>query len=296
LKGLALEYPALQWRRASVDEPASLDRALHGAVAVINCAGPFLDTSTPVIEAAIRMRVHYLDVAAEQRAVLNVFECHADAAAASGIAVLPGMAFFGGLADLLATAAAGDWPDVDSIDIGVALNSWHPTAGTRLTGQRNQYQRLVVSQGRLTGLASPPPAREWQFRNPFGMQKMIALPLSETITISRHLRVGELHSYMNLAPLTDLRDPTTPAPVASDASGQSSQQFAMEIIAERGRETRRIAATGRDIYAVTAPLVVEALERVVDGRAKALGVTTAGATFDARDFLDSLAPDRLWIY
>jgi hypothetical protein len=93
-----------------------------------------------------------------------------------------------------------------------------------------------------------------------------------------------------------LRDPTTPAPVASDASGQSSQQFAMEIIAERGRETRRIAASGRDIYAVTAPLVVEALERVVDGRAKALGVTTAGATFDARDFLDSLAPDRLRIY
>ena len=33
--------PGLAARQASVDDPASLDRALHGAAAVINCAGPF---------------------------------------------------------------------------------------------------------------------------------------------------------------------------------------------------------------------------------------------------------------
>src|SRR6266478_6703591 len=55
-------------RTASIDDPASLDRSLAGAAAVINCAGPFLDTAMPVIEAALRARVHYLDVAAEQAA------------------------------------------------------------------------------------------------------------------------------------------------------------------------------------------------------------------------------------
>src|SRR5438034_8614262 len=44
-------------RPASIDDPASLDRALAGAAAVINCAGPFLDTATPVIEAALRARI-----------------------------------------------------------------------------------------------------------------------------------------------------------------------------------------------------------------------------------------------
>src|SRR5271156_1020508 len=34
----------------TVDDPASLDRALSGAVAVINCAGPFIDTAGPVVD------------------------------------------------------------------------------------------------------------------------------------------------------------------------------------------------------------------------------------------------------
>jgi hypothetical protein len=282
-------------RVASTEDPASLDRAVDGAVAVINCAGPFLDTATPVVEAALRARIHYLDITAEQRAVLDAFEHHGDAARSAGIAVLPGMAFYGGLADLLATAAMDGWLEADAIDIGIALDSWHPTVGTRLTGQRNHYPRLVVTNGRLAVLANPPPTRDWDFPAPFGTQPMVALPLSETITISRHMRVQELHSYVNLAPLEDLRDPNTPPPVAIDAKGRSSQRFAMEVVVRNGQQVRRATAGGRDIYAITAPLVVEAVERIVDGRHRTLGVTTAGATFDACDFLAALSPGHLQI-
>lgn len=293
LAALGAEHPTLELRIASIDDAASLDRALDGAVAVINCAGPFLDTATPVIEAALRARVHYLDPAAEQRAVLNVFEQQTQAARNAGVAVLPGMAFYGGLADLLATAAMDGWPQADAIDIGVALDSWHPTAGTRLTGQRNHYRRLVVSDGKLEPLADPAPTRDWNFPAPFDTQPMVALPLSETITISRHLRVRELHSYMNLAPLQELRNPDTPAPVASDAQGRSAQRFMMEAVVRNGAELRRAVASGRDIYAVTAPLIVEAMERIVAGRVHLSGVITAGAAFDARDFLATLAPEHL---
>lgn len=288
LEALGAAYPNLELRVASVDDPASLDRALGGAVAAINCAGPFLDTATPVIEAALRARIHYLDPAAEQRAVLDAFDRHGDTARDAGVVVLPGMAFYGGLADLLATAAMQEWPHADAIDIAVALDSWHPTAGTRLTGARNHYPRLVVSNGRLEFLADPPPTRDWHFPAPFGSQPMVALPLSETITISRHLRVRELHSYMNLAPLKDLRDPDTPPPVASDSQRRSSQRFAMEAIVTRDGQLRRASVAGRDIYAITAPLLVEAMERILDGRHATSGVTTAGATFDAHDFLFTL--------
>lgn len=41
LKALTVSHPGLDTRRASADDPASLDRALSGAAAVINCAGPF---------------------------------------------------------------------------------------------------------------------------------------------------------------------------------------------------------------------------------------------------------------
>ena len=295
LEALGAEHPTLEWRVASIEDPASLNRAIDGAVAVINCAGPFLDTATPVVEAALRAHIHYLDITAEQRAVLDAFEHHGDAARSAGIAVLPGMAFYGGLADLLATAAMDGWLEADAIDIGIALDSWHPTAGTRLTGQRNHYPRLVVTNGRLAALTNPPPMRNWDFPAPFGTQSMVALPLSETITISRHMRVQQLHSYINLAPLEDLRNPNTPPPATSAATGRSTQRFAMEVVVRNGEEVRRTTAGGQDIYAITAPLVVEAVERIVDGRHRTLGVTTAGATFDASDFLGALSAGHLQI-
>jgi hypothetical protein len=98
---------------------------------------------------------------------------------------------------------------------------------------------------------------------------------------------------MNDAPITDLHNPDTPAPEAADESGRSSQAFLMEVIARQGNAARRAVAHGRDIYAVTAPIVVEATRRAVDGLSRITGVVAAGEVFDARDFLRSLAPAHL---
>jgi hypothetical protein len=45
---------------------------------------------------------------------------------------------------------------------------------------------------------------------------------------------------------------------------------------------------GRDIYAITAPLVVEATERILDGRIATYGTAAPGEIFAARDFLEAL--------
>jgi len=292
LKEAGNARPGSEVRVATVDDPASLDRALSGAVAVINCAGPFIDTAAPVIDAALRGSIHYLDVAAEQAAVLAVFERFASAARDAGVVVAPAMAFYGGLGDLLATAAMGEWDAADEICIAVALDSWKPTQGTRLTGQRNPGRRFIFSNNRLER-ADPPPARKWDFPPPFGEQDVVGLSLAETITISRHLQTPEIRVYINLAPITDIRDPDTPAPTAADESGRSSQIFVMEAIARRGSAERRAAVRGRDIYAITAPIVVEAAHRVVNGLAKRTGVVGAGEAFAAQDFLMSLSPSHL---
>lgn len=292
---LGASHPGLQVRVASIDDPAALDHALAGAAAVINCAGPFLDTAPPLIEAALRARIHYLDLAAEQGAVVATFEQFSGPARTAGVAVIPAMAFYGGLGDLLATAAMGDWTEADEIRIAIALDSWLPTRGTRLTGMRNTAKRLVVSDNRLQALADPPPTRSWEFPAPFGTLEVIGLPLSEIITMSRHLRSPEIHAYMNLEPLKDLRDPRTPAPTPTDASGRSSQQFLVDMVVRKGSEQRRAVAHGRDIYAVTAPLVVEAAVRLVTGSCETTGVASAGQGFDARDFLASLKAEDIVI-
>lgn len=288
LAEMAARWPGTDWHVAMVDDPDALDVAFAGAVAVINAAGPFLDTAEPVIEAALRAGAHYLDTSAEQHAAQTVFDRYDAPAREVGVVVMPSVAFYGAFADLLATGAMGDWPDADAIDIAVGLDGWHPTRGTRITGERNREPRWIVADGVRQVIPDPAPTRSWSFPEPLGTQETVMLSLSETVAIVRHLRSRQVRSYMNLAPLRDLRDPGTPAPVAADERGRSAQRFVLDVTAQRDGRTRRATAQGRDIYAVTAPLVAEALERIL--AAPRPGAWAAGEVFDAEAFMAALSP------
>ncbi|CAM5295036.1 hypothetical protein SAURM35S_06094 [Streptomyces aurantiogriseus] len=158
LRALAASAPGLEVRPASVDDPASLDRALDGADAVINCAGPFAMTAAPVIEAALRSGIPYVDVAAEIEANLDTFTHFADRARAAGAVIVPAMAFYGGLGDLLATAAMGDWTAADEANIAYGLSRWVPTPGRcRRTGRPDRRPPD-------TGVARHPPRRDPEHR------------------------------------------------------------------------------------------------------------------------------------
>ncbi|MFF8596956.1 saccharopine dehydrogenase family protein [Streptomyces sp. NPDC015220] len=285
----------LEARVASVDDPASLDRALAGAVAVINCAGPFASTTGPVIEAALRARIPYLDVAAELEANLDTFAHFRERARDAGAVIVPAMAFFGGLGDLLATAAMGDWTSADEAHIAYALSNWHPTAGTRLSGavsrERRGDFRLRYRGGQWEQRTDAAPTAEWTFPEPVGRRSVIAeFTMADVVTVPQHLAIPDVTTYMSAEAARDVAAPDTPAPTAADASGRSDQTFLVDVVVRSGGAERRATATGQDIYAITAPLVVEALDRVLTGRSKAVGVTPAGETFDAPDFLRALAP------
>ncbi|MDR5673499.1 Saccharopine dehydrogenase [Halalkaliarchaeum sp. AArc-CO] len=74
------------------DAADSIVPNLEGVDAVLNCAGPFVDTYRPLVEACLRTGTHYLDVTGE----IPVFEAIAarDAeAAAAGVCLLPGVGF-----------------------------------------------------------------------------------------------------------------------------------------------------------------------------------------------------------
>ncbi|HZZ31993.1 MAG TPA: saccharopine dehydrogenase NADP-binding domain-containing protein [Phenylobacterium sp.] len=278
-------------RTAILDDPASLDAALGDVAVVINCAGPFLDTADAVAAAAVRAGAHYLDVTAEQASATATLDRFDGPAREAGVLVLPAMGFYGGLADLLAAAAAGDWDQPDEIEVGIALDSWRPTQGTRLTGARNTATRLIVSEGRLRPLPQPAPESTWEFALPFGRQDMVALPLSEVVLIARRTQARLVRTWLNRAPLKDLNDDATPPPQAIDARGRSAQVFQMDVVVRKGRRTRRVSARGQDIYAFTAPLVCEAVARILAGEARGSGAQTPAAVFDAQNYLAALAPD-----
>lgn len=267
-------------RPASVDDPASLDRALEGVAAVINCAGPFATTAIPLIEAAARAGIPYVDVAAEIEANLDTFALDVDTV------VVPAMAFFGGLADLLATAAMADWPAADEIHVAYGLTGWHPTPGTLAAGkvsrERRGSKRIRFTDGRLEHHNDALPTREWKFPAPLGTRQVLAeFSMADIVTIPHHLKVPKVTSYMTV-------DAAKGLSVA--AARNSPETFVVDVVVRAGGEERRAVARGEDIYAVSAPLAVEAVERILTGRTKAKGVASPGEIFDAPDFLQALAP------
>ncbi|WP_248579602.1 saccharopine dehydrogenase NADP-binding domain-containing protein [Nocardioides sp. InS609-2] len=278
----------LDHRVVGLEDADLLREAVADVGAVINCAGPFLDTALPLAHAAVQAGAHYLDVTAEQPVVQQLYRDLDVPAREAGVTVVPAMAFYGGLADLLATTALAGHTQADEIQVAIGLDRWWPTAGTRETGARNTATRMVIRDGALAALPSPAPTGTWSYPEPLGELEVVELPFSEVITIHRHLDVGELRSYLNTAPLEDLHDSATPPPTATDEVGRSAQQFVVEVVVRRGSDTRRLSAVGRDIYAVTAPIVVEGAVRLLDGRSQRTGAAAPGQAFDAGDVLAGL--------
>ncbi|BEL03199.1 saccharopine dehydrogenase NADP-binding domain-containing protein [Actinoplanes sichuanensis] len=271
-----------------------LDQAFRAADAVLNCAGPFNTTAGPAIEAAIRAGIPYLDVTAEVEVVGDTFAAFRDA----GIPIVPAAAFYGGLGDLLATAATAPFVAVDELTIAYALSSWHPTSGTRRTGKvstsRRDGNRIAFVDHRLRVRDGEAPRAEWEFPAPIGRRAVVGeFVTADSATIPSHIGTPVIHSFMTANAVADLRDPDAPEPVAVDGSGRSTQTFLVEVVARSGDQERRVTASGRDIYAITAPLVVEAAVRLLAGEGAAAGVATLGARFDPLAFLAALGRDNL---
>jgi hypothetical protein len=271
-----------------------LDAALRSADAVINCAGPFIATAAPAIEAAIRAGIPYLDVTAEIEVVADTFAAYAGAA----IPIVPAAAFYGGLGDLLATAALGDWPGADEVTIAYALSSWHPTRGTARTSvvsaRRRDGRRIAYRDGRLQHLTGDAPHTSWTFPAPVGARPVVAeFTMADSVTIPTHVDVPRIATYMTRNAVDDVRAADPAGPVAVDAQGRSAQTFLVEVVARAGDLERRAVTSGQDIYAVTAPLVVEAAALVLAGEGAFPGVASLGARFDPKAFLGALSPQHL---
>jgi hypothetical protein len=279
-------------RHATVDDPASLDQALAGVGVVINCAGPFIDTAHAVASAALRASCHYLDVCAEQPTTASTLRTFHRAARLADVAVVPSMAFYGGLADLMATAALGGADDAESIDVMIGLDSWHPTRGTRVTIDRKALGNLAITDGEPQPVASPPARRTWDFGAPLHVHDVVELPFTETTLIPRHIHVQELHNYVSEIAVRDVLDPTTASPTTGSPSGPSPQHFAIEVIVRSDQVQHRAIMRGRDIYAISAPLLGEAAQRLLGGDFSDPGAHAPAEVFDATAILTALAPSH----
>ena len=82
----------VEYRAFGLDDGKVIDMALKEMPVVLHCAGPFIHTYKPMVEACLRTGVHYLDLTGE----IPVYEAIAardTEAKSSGVMLLPGIGF-----------------------------------------------------------------------------------------------------------------------------------------------------------------------------------------------------------
>jgi short subunit dehydrogenase-like uncharacterized protein len=293
----------LNFRIAALTEPSQLSDALRGIRVVLNTAGPFAQTVTPMIRACLQAGVHYLDISGELDA-LEIAAQHDAAARARGIMILPGVGFDVVPSDCL---SAHVWrraarPDVLRIAIsGLELTS--PGSSATLIAELGRATR-VRSAGQLREIPPGSLTRWFDFGN--GSRPCAAVSWGDLTTARYTTGMENVETYFELTPavaavLQSSRHGSWffRLPGVRETLAQQAKAWAPEPTA-RERESRRATIVAEidetdgskrvsrlltpEAYTLTAQVGVEVAKRVLRGDVE-IGFQTPGRLFGPRFIL-----------
>lgn len=197
LAQLAARYD-LPFRVATLDSAEELRTALQGIQVVLHCAGPFVDTAAPMVDACLRAGVHYLDITGE----LEVFESIAmrdSEAREQGITLLPGVGFDVVPSDCLAAHLARRLPSATRLSLAF-WTSGGTSRGTAVTSVRHAGRGGAVRRG--GSIVTVPAA--WRTRQiDFGQGKdslAVTIPWGDVSTAWHSTGIPDIEVYMAMSP------------------------------------------------------------------------------------------------
>lgn len=274
----------------TVDTPR-LDAFLDGLTAVISTVGPFTTLGIPVVEAAVRAGVPYVDSTGEPGFMTEVYERFGSA----GVPVVPACGFDYIPGDLGAAIAAASLDGtVDEVGVHYDVTNPMPSRGTARS-----------ALGVLTG-----PAQETGRRRvpwPGGEQWALSWNGGEKVSVPRHVDAREVVVTMSMplpavlatqfgSPLASLTAPVLERMVDLLPEGPSESQrrrttfrVLAEAIGPAGRAF--VLCEGRDLYGLTGRFLVEAALAVSAEGYGRTGAMAPAEALDPTEFLDAVAGD-----
>lgn len=171
IESLASQYQ-LDFRVFPLEDTQSLEDTLGQVDLVVHCAGPFVRTSQPMLEACLRTKTHYTDITGE----IAVFEACArvdDRAREAGIMVMPGVGFDVVPSDCLAVHLKNRMPQAESLSLAF-FGIGKLSHGTRATMTMNIGRGGAVRRnGKITSVPAG-----WRTREiDFGVTKKIGVTI-----------------------------------------------------------------------------------------------------------------------
>lgn len=271
----------------ALDDDTAIDAALSGTSVLLNCAGPYMRTADPLIRAAIRCGVHYLDIAAELDSY-KLAEALDVEAKAVGVMLLPGsggsVAMLGSLAGHAAQRLA------NPVQIRIAL---HVTGAMSRGSVISATENMSADCFRLVGgklvARNPEERRDFDFGK--GPRSSFPVTLPDLLTIHRATSVTDIETYVHVSgggfPEGDLA--ALPDGPTADQRDANRYQAAVEVMDANGA-VRSVLDTVNG-YTFTPLAAVEAARRVLAGEHRS-GFQTPAGLF-GNGFAETIADTRI---
>ncbi len=200
LAPLAAEL-GLEYRAFPLEDAAALERALCETGLVLHCAGPYLHTFEPVVEACLRSGAHYLDLSGEIPVYQSLFS-RDERARQRGVMMLPGAGFDVVPTDCLAVHLKRRLPSATHLTL-----AFHTSGPARLPpGTANTGIETLGRGGgtlrRRSGRLEPGPllgkSRWIDFGD--GPRQAVLLGWGDVFTAFRSTGIGNIEVYSTAVP------------------------------------------------------------------------------------------------
>jgi len=308
-------HPILAGRSADTIEPLARELGcearvfpldaidLSGANLVLHCAGPFVLTSKPMVDACLSAGAHYLDITGEISVFESIFARH-DEAVARGVTLLPGVGFDVVPTDCLASMLSARMPDATDLALAFYMKGGAISRGTAKTmlesiGEGGAVRRdgaivrvpvaydartIPFSCGERTAMTIPWGDVSTAFQTT-GIPNIRVYTAAHPRTIARLRRFRRLLPLLGIRPLRRLLQRFATPRHGPDARIRASGRVYLWGEVTNGRDRISMTMTTPEGYAFTVLSAVNAVECLLAEDLRAGAFTPArrfGAEFVMR--------------
>jgi short subunit dehydrogenase-like uncharacterized protein len=192
------ELHGLSYRVARLDDAAELDRALADMRVVLHAAGPFSGTARPMVEACLRSRTHYLDIAGEPAVMEALAQRHAEARRQQ-IMIMPAVGFDVVLSDCLAAHVAARLPGAERLVFGLRGMTLTSRGSARTFVEQAGRDILIRRNGVLVGVT--PESLQHAFDYGDGLRTSVNVTWGDVVAAYYTTGIPNIEVYFEATPL-----------------------------------------------------------------------------------------------
>ncbi|KAJ5273171.1 NAD(P)-binding protein [Penicillium angulare] len=246
---------------SDLHENSILDSILKDTLVILNCAGPYLPTAKPLLEACIRSGTHYLDISAEIASYQQAQQ-YDEAAQQAGIMLLPGCGGSVAMLGCLASHVINQVKSPKTIDIALHV-AGSMSRGSAISASNMKDGCLQLIDGRLVEQDTNKTA-DFDFDDGNGSVASFPVTLPDLLTISKSSHIANIRTFAHASGNSFSTGDIALLPDGpSTAERDASPYHAAAIVTSEEGITHRAVLHTLNGYTFTCLASVEAARRVL---------------------------------